>query len=204
MRLTDASGKPLFYDDNDELGLSETAYCFIGGIIRHGRSLAAFTNPSTNSYRRLIPGFEAPTNLFFSMGSRNSAIRIPKYANSPDKKRFEIRCPDATCNIYFAASAIVMAGLDGMKNGIHAGKNGWGPFTDIRNESKSVQRKIPTLPENLEEALKALEKDHKYLMENDVFSQQLIDGWISSRRQRELIPIQQTPTPMEFQLYFSC
>lgn len=203
-RMTDKQGKPLFYDGNDPIGLSEIAYCFIGGIIRHGRSLAAFTNPSVNSYRRLIPGFEAPTNLFFSMGSRNSAIRIPKYANAPDKKRFEIRCPDATCNIYFAASAIMMAGFDGVKNGIHAGKNGWGPYNDIRLESRSVQRRIPSLPVNLDEALTALEKDHDYLRENNVFSQQLIDGWILTRRQRELIPIQQTPTPIEYQLYFSC
>ncbi|MBN1879863.1 type I glutamate--ammonia ligase [bacterium] len=204
LRLTDKNGGPLFFDENDPSGLSDTAHCFIGGIIRHGRSLAAFTNPSTNSYRRLIPGFEAPTNLFFSMGSRNSAIRIPKYANSPDKKRFEIRSPDATCNIYFAASAIVMAGLDGVQKGIHAGKNGWGPFNDIRLEPRAIQRKIPSLPGSLEEALSALEKDHSYLRENDVFSQQLIDGWITSRRQREIIPTQQTPTPLEFQLYFSC
>jgi glutamine synthetase len=204
IRLTGKNNKPLFYKKTDPMGLSETAYCFIGGIIKHGRSLAAFTNPSTNSYRRLIPGFEAPINLFFSMGSRNAAIRIPKYATTPDKKRFEIRCPDATCNIYFAASAIIMAGLDGVRNGVHAGKMGWGPFADISTEPTEVRKNIMSLPDNLDDALKALQDDHAYLMEGNVFSRQLIDGWIETRRRTELIPLQQTPTPMEFQFYFSC
>ena len=204
IRLAGKDNKPVFYNKKDAMGLSETAYCFIGGMIMHGRSLAAFTNPSTNSYRRLMPGFEAPTNLFFSMGSRNAAIRVPKYATTPDKKRFEIRCPDATCNIYFAASAIIMAGLDGVKNGIHAKKMGWGPYTDIVNEPDSVRRNIMSLPENLEQALDALKEDHEYLCEGNVFSKNLIDGWIETHRKNILIPMQQTPTPLEFQLYFSC
>ncbi|HPQ40182.1 MAG TPA: type I glutamate--ammonia ligase [bacterium] len=203
-RLEGEKRAPLFYSDSDPTGLSDLAYCFIGGIIHHGRSLSAFTNPSTNSFRRLIPGFEAPTNLFFSLGSRNAAIRIPKYATTPEKKRFEIRCPDATCNIYFATAAVIMAGLDGVRKGIHAGEKGWGPFNDIRTESRKVQRRIPRLPTSLEEALKDLEKDHEYLRDGDVFTQQLIDGWITSKRQKEILPMQQTPTPLEFQLYYSC
>ncbi|MGB4098385.1 MAG: type I glutamate--ammonia ligase [bacterium] len=204
IRLVGKKNAPVFYDEKDPMGLSEMAYCFIGGMIKHGRSLTAFTNPSTNSYRRLMPVFEAPTNMFFSMGSRNSAIRIPKYATSPDKKRFEIRCPDATSNIYFAASAVIMAGLDGVKNGIHARKMGWGPYTDITTEPASVRRKIISLPENLDEALKSLKADHAYLMEGNVFSKQLIDGWIDLHHRQHVLPMLQTPTPLEFQLYFGC
>lgn len=203
-QLFDSHNQPLFFDENDEMGLSETAYCFIGGIIQHGRSLAAFTNPSTNSYRRLMPGFEAPTNLFFSLGSRNAAIRIPKYATTKQKKRFEIRCPDATCNPYFATAALVMAGIDGIRNGIHARENGWGPFNDIRHLTRKEAKRIPVLPANLKEALDALKKDHDYLRQGDVFTQQLIDGWIASKWEREVQPMAMTPTPLEFQLYYSC
>ncbi|MCD4653177.1 type I glutamate--ammonia ligase [bacterium] len=203
-RMTGKNDKPLFFDSEDVSGLSEIAYCFIGGMIEHGQSLAAFTNPSTNSYRRLIPGFEAPTNLFFSIGSRNAAIRIPKYANTPDKKRFEIRSPDATCNIYFAAAAVLMAGLDGVSRGIHAGKKGWGPYSDIRTESKKIRDNIPILPKTFEEALNALKNDHAYLLRGDVFTRQLVDGWIKMKTQNDIFPMQLTPTPLEFQLYYTC
>ncbi|MBN1549823.1 type I glutamate--ammonia ligase [bacterium] len=204
MRLAGQADEPVFYDPNDELGLSEIAYCFIGGIITHGRSLAAFTNPSTNSYRRLIKGFEAPTNLFFSLGSRNSAIRIPKYATAPEKKRFEFRSPDATCNIYFAISAMLMAGLDGVKNGIHARENLWGPFNDINHLSKKQIRNIPTLPESLEEALEYLSKDNGYLKAGGVFTNELINGWRKIKSEKEVIPIKNSPTPLEYSLYFNC
>ncbi|MBN1296226.1 type I glutamate--ammonia ligase [bacterium] len=204
VRLAGKQNAPVFFSDTDPTGLSDLAYCFIGGVIVHGQSLAAFTNPSINSYRRLIPGFEAPTILFFSLGSRNAAIRVPKYATTPDKKRFEIRFPDATCNIYFATAAILMAGIDGVRRGIHAREQGWGPYNDMRNEPARIQKKIPRLPVTLEDALNALKKDHTYLQQGDVFTQQLIDGWIASKWQKEIIPMQQTTTPLEFQLYYSC
>jgi glutamine synthetase len=203
-RLVGQDNNPVFFDENDEIGLSETAYCFMGGVIAHGESLTAFTNPSTNSFRRLVRGYEAPTSLFFSVGSRNSAIRIPKYATAPDKKRFELRSPDATCNIYFATSAIIMAGIDGIKQGIHAKKEGWGPFSDTENLSKKSQSEIRQLPESLAEALEVLRKDHKYLLAGDVFTEPLINGWIDSKYARDINFIKQTPTPLEFELYFNC
>ncbi len=204
LRLVDKDGKPLFYSDKDDIGLSDLAYCFIGGIIFHGSSLAAFTNPSTNSYRRLIPGFEAPTNLFFSLGSRNSAIRIPKYATSPDQKNFELRSPDATCNIYFAVAAMIMAGVDGVRRGMHARENNWGPFTSLEAIPSRKRRKIPAMPESLEQALQALHDDHEYLKAGNVFTQTLIDGWRISKMEREVLPLREYPTPLEFAMYYSC
>ncbi len=204
LRLVGKHGEPLFFDENDAMGLSELAYCFIGGIIQHGRSITAFTNPSVNSYRRLVKGYEAPTNLFFSLGNRNAAIRIPKYAIEPDKKRFELRSPDATCNIYFAVAAMVMAGVDGVKRGIHAQKNNWGPFDDIENLSTQFRRHILALPESLEEALLALKKDHEYLTAGQVFSPTLINGWIDSKYTKDIASIKNQTTPLEFELYYNC
>ncbi len=204
MRLTGKQGEALFYDEKDSLNMSDHAYCFIGGIIEHASSLAAFTNPSINSYRRLVKGFEAPTDLYFSLGSRNSAIRIPKYATAPEQKRFEMRAPDATCNLYFACSAILMAGLDGIKRGIHARERQWGPYNDVALIPSKIKRTIRSMPEKLSEALKALQKDHDYLKEGGVFNQHLIDGWISMKRDREINPYSRQVTPIEFDFYYSC
>ena len=203
-RLIGKNQEALFYDDHDDYGLSDLAYCFIGGVLEHGKSLAAFTNPSTNSFRRLIRGYEAPTNLFFSIGSRNSAIRIPKYANQPESKRFEIRSPDATCNMYFATAAILMAGIDGIKRGIHAKENFWGPFNDMASIPSRQRKRIMTLPESLYEALEALRKDHEYLLRNEVFSDSLVFGWIKSKMDNEVTPMMQSPTPLEYTLYYGC
>jgi glutamine synthetase len=204
LKLNGPKGEAFFYDEKDPLGLSDTAYCFIGGVIQHGSSLSAFTNPSTNSFRRLVAGFEAPTNLFFSLGSRNSAIRIPKYATAPDQKRFELRSPDSTSNIYFATAAIIMAGIDGIQKGIHAHEKGWGPMDDLSTASKRVRSRIPHLPDSLCDALKALSGDHQYLKAGGVFTQTLIDGWIKSKMEREVIPLRNRPTPLEYELYYGC
>ncbi|MBN1355491.1 type I glutamate--ammonia ligase [bacterium] len=203
-RMVDRNNQPLFFDPDDDIGLSELAYLFIGGVIHHGPSLAAFTNPSTNSYRRLVKGFEAPTSLFFSLGSRKSCIRIPKYATQPDTKRFEIRSPDSTCNLYFAAAAILMAGIDGIQRGIHAGNREWGPYNEIENVPVRFRKRIASLPESLEEALRALERDHDYLKRGNVFTQTLIDGWQNSKFEREVVPVKNNPTPLEFELYYNC
>ena len=158
-------GQPLFFDRSGYAGLSQTALHYIGGVLAHGPSLTALTNPSTNSFKRLVPGFEAPVNLFFSLANRCAAIRIPKYAITPNDKTFEYRPPDATCNIYLAMSAILMAGIDGIRKEIDPVKAGFGPFdVDIEKASKEVKSRIKPLPSSLKEALDALEKDHQYLL----------------------------------------
>lgn len=204
LKMVGKNGEPLFYDESDSLNMSDLAYCFMGGIIEHAASLAAFTNPSINSYRRLVKGFEAPTDLFFSLGSRNSAIRIPKYATSPDQKRFEMRAPDATCNMYFACSAIVMAGLDGITREIHSKKKQWGPYNDITQITPKIRRTIRSMPDTLESALSALQSDHDYLKAGGVFNQNLIDGWINMKREREIAPYSRQVTPIEYDFYYSC
>ncbi len=164
-------GEPLFYDPNGYAGLSQTALYYIGGILSHAPSLLALTNPSTNSFKRLVPGFEAPVNLFFSLANRSAAIRIPKYAVAPQDKGFEYRPPDATCNLYLALSAIMMAGIDGIKKKIDPSEAGFGPFdVDIEKVSKEMRSKIKPLPASLKEAMDALQTDHQYLLEGGVFT----------------------------------
>ncbi len=199
-------GKPVFFDPEGEYAnLSDTALSFMAGILHHGPSLCAFTNASTNSYKRLVPGFEAPVNLFFSLANRSAAIRIPKYAVEPAEKRFEYRPPDATANPYLAMAAILMAGLDGVEKGMDPRKMGMGPFTgDISTPERAAELGIRSLPASLREALEALERDHEYLLRGGVFSERMIERWISYKTETEVGPVERTPVPMEYELYYSC
>ncbi len=195
--------KNVFYDPQGYGALSQTALYYIGGLLAHGAAVLAFTNPSTNSYRRLVPGFEAPVNAFFSLGNRSAAIRIPKYANQPDTARFEFRPPDATCNIYLALAAQLMAGLDGIRNKIDPTAQGYGPFDkNLFAMSDSERASIRALPTSLDEALDALELDHDFLTEGDVFSEEMIEQWIDFKRKHEALEMRMRPHPYEMSLYF--
>lgn len=195
-------GKPVFYDPNGYSELSETALYFIGGLLKHAASLAGFTNPSTNSYKRLVPGFEAPVTIGYATSNRSAVIRIPAYAKLPSKRRFELRCPDATCNPYYAYSAILMAGIDGVKNKIDPSKCGWGPFDfNLYTLSDEEKAKLSALPKSLDEALDALEADHDYLTAGGVFPERLIELWIAKKR-AEGAEINQMPHPAEFAKYY--
>lgn len=195
-------GKPVFYDENGYGGLSETALWFIGGLLQHAPSLCALTNPSTNSFRRLVPGFEAPVTIGYAMANRSAVVRIPAYAKSPDKKRFELRNPDATCNPYYAYAAILMAGLDGVKNKINPHEQGWGPYDFNLFELPDAEKaKIGALPTNLPDALAALEADHDYLTAGGVFPERLLAQWVAKKR-REAEQINRVPHPAEFTKYY--
>lgn len=201
--LLKKDGKPLFYDEKGYGQLSETALYFIGGLLKHVGSLCAFTDPSTNSFKRLVPGFEAPVTVGYAMSNRSAVVRIPAYAKSPMHKRFELRNPDATCNPYYAYAAILMAGLDGIANKIDPHANGWGPYDfnlfDLSDEEKA---KIDHLPTSLEAALDALEADHDYLTKGGVFPKRLIDLWIAKKR-KECAEIAKYPLPVEFEKYYN-
>ena len=196
-------GKPVFYDKEGYSGLSRTAHYFIGGLLKHVASLCAFTNPSTNSFKRLVPGFEAPVTVGYATSNRSAVIRIPAYAKSPDTKRFELRNPDATCNPYYAYAAILMAGIDGVLNKIDPSACGWGPYDfNLYDLSDDEKARIESLPRTLEEALDALEVDHDYLTAGGVFPERLIEIWID-RKRREALELSQIPTPAEFGKYFN-
>jgi hypothetical protein len=153
----------------------------MGGLLKHARSLCALTNPSTNSYKRLVPGFEAPVTIGYATSNRSAVIRIPAYARSPKSKRFELRNPDATCNPYYAYSAILMAGIDGILNKIDPHENGWGPFDcNLYHLPEEERKKLSSLPRSLDEALDALEQDYEYLTRGGVFPKELLDRWINS------------------------
>ena len=195
-------GKPLFYDENGYSQLSETAHYFIGGLLTHARALCAFTNPSTNSYKRLIPGYEAPVTIGYATSNRSSVVRIPAYAKDPDEKRFELRSPDGTCNPYYAFSAILMAGLDGIQKKIDPSREGYGPYDyNLYTLSADDQKRIKQLPRSLDEALDALEADHAFLTAGGVFPQKLIEIWINKRRQ-DAAAYHQLPHPVEFEKYY--
>ncbi len=197
-------GENIFYAKGNYADLSDNALYFIGGILKHGRSLTAFTNPSTNSFKRLLPGFEAPVKLFFGLANRSATIRIPKYATDKDSKRIEFRTSDGTCNYYLAMSALLMAGLDGIKNKIMPTKeNKYGPFDDnIFEWSEEQQSELLSIPTSLEEALEALKEDHKYLLAGDVFNKELIDSWIHEKM-KEVIAVKNRPHPFEMNLYYN-
>jgi glutamine synthetase len=196
------NGKNAFYDAKGPDKLSQTALYYIGGLLTHASAVLAFTNPSTNSYKRLIPGFEAPVNCFFSSGNRSAAIRVPKYATDPQKVRFEFRPPDATCNPYLAMAAMLMAGIDGIENQIDPTKAGFGPIDeDVLSLSPKRRRLIKNLPKNLDCAMDALEKDHKFLLKSSVFSEDLIDLWMRKKRQ-EAYDVSIRPHPYEIELYY--
>lgn len=200
--LLKKDGQPVFYDPDGYAQLSQTAMYFIGGLLTHVRSLCALTNPSTNSYKRLIPGFEAPVTIGYAMANRSAVIRIPAYVKSPDKKRFELRNPDATCNPYYAYAAILMAGLDGIRNKIDPADHNWGPFDfnlfDLPEEERA---RLGHLPASLDEALDALEQDHAYLTAGGVFPESLIQNWIRAIR-ADSSEIGRIPHPAEFVRYF--
>lgn len=193
-------GEPLFAG-NEYGGLSEMAMYFIGGILRHADALCAFTNPTTNSYKRLVPGFEAPNKMAYSSRNRSAACRIPMYSASPKAKRVEIRFPDPSCNGYLAFSAMLMAGLDGIQNKIHPGD----PLDrDIYALSPEELADVPTAPGSLEEALNALEEDHEFLLKGDVFTQDVIDTWLDYKRENEVDELRLRPHPYEFYMYYDC
>jgi glutamine synthetase len=192
-------GQPLFYQEGNYADLSEIALYYIGGLLKHAPALLAFTNPTTNSYKRLVPGFEAPVNLAYSQGNRSAAIRIPVTGKNPKAKRLEFRCPDATCNPYLAFSAMLMAGLDGIKNKIHPGE----PLDkDIYDLEPEELAKIPSTPGSLLDALENLQKDHAFLLEGGVFTEDLIEAYIEYKIDNEINPINLRPHPYEFALYF--
>ena len=192
-------GKPLFYDKDGYAGTSQLCRWYIGGLLKHGRSLMAFCAPTTNSYKRLVPGYEAPVNLVYSARNRSAAARIPMYTEQPASKRIEFRPPDPSANPYLAFSAMLMAGLDGIENKIDPGD----PMDRNTYElSAEEAAKIPTVPGSLEEAMDALEQDHQYLLKGGVFTQDVIDVWLDYKRTAEIDPIRQRPHPWEFHLYF--
>ena len=191
-------GKPLFAG-NGYAGLSELALYYIGGIIKHGKALAAFTNPTTISYKRLVPGFEAPINLAYSSRNRSAAVRIPMYSPSPKAKRIEVRFPDPTANPYLAFAAMLMAGIDGIINKIDPGEPMDKNIYDLPPEELA---KVDKMPRNLEEALEELEKDHEFLLRGDVFTEDLIRTWIDYKRENEIKFVNSIPHPAEFYLYF--
>jgi glutamine synthetase len=191
-------GNPLFAGDG-YAGLSETCLHAIGGILKHARALIAFTNPTTNSYKRLVPGYEAPVNLAMSMRNRSASVRIPVYSKSPKAKRFEFRCPDPTANGYLSFSALLMAALDGIDNKIDPGD----PLdVNIYDLAPEEAANIPKTPASLEEALQALQDDHEFLLKGDVFTPDVIQTWIEYKTEEEADQLRLRPHPHEFMMYY--
>ncbi len=193
------NGDPLFYDELGYAGLSDMARWYIGGLLKHAPALLAFTNPSVNSYHRLVPGFEAPVNLVYSQRNRSACIRIPITGANPKAKRIEFRVPDPSSNPYLAFSAMMMAGLDGIKNKIDPADPVDKDLYELPPEEAAA---IPTVPSSLEGALLALEDDHDFLTEGNVFTPDLIETWLAYKREREIDPIRLRPHPHEFELYY--
>ncbi|HEX3558360.1 MAG TPA: type I glutamate--ammonia ligase [Pyrinomonadaceae bacterium] len=190
--------KPLFAGDG-YAGLSDLARFYIGGLLKHAASIVAFAAPTTNSYKRLVPGFEAPVNLAYSARNRSAAIRIPMFSTNPKLKRLEFRPPDPSCNPYLAFSAMLMAGLDGVQNRIDPGE----PLDkDIYDLAPEELKNVPSLPGSLDESLTALEADHQFLLKGDVFTPRLIERWITYKREKEIQPLRMRPHPLEFALYY--
>ena len=191
-------GQPLFAGTG-YAGLSDTGLYAIGGILRHAPALLALTNPTTNSYKRLVPGFEAPVNLAYSQRNRSAACRIPMVSANPRTKRVEFRCPDAMANPYFAFAAILMAAIDGIQNKFHPGD----PLdTDLYELSPARRATVPQAPHALDEALDALERDHDFLLRGDVFTDDVIATWLAHKREQEIAPLRLRPHPYEFCLYY--
>lgn len=191
-------GNPLFAGEG-YAGVSQMCLNYIGGILKHAPALCAFVAPTTNSYKRLVPGFEAPVNLAYSSRNRSAAVRIPMYSASPKAKRIEVRFPDPSSNPYLAFSAMLMAGLDGIRNSIDPGE----PLDqDIYELSPAELSKVPSVPGSLEGALEALEADHEFLLQGDVFTADAISMWVDYKRNSEVNPVRLRPHPYEFKLYF--
>ena len=191
-------GKNLFAGDG-YAGLSDVGLWYIGGVLKHAKAIAGLTNPTTNSYRRLVKGYEAPVNLAYSGRNRSASIRIPVSGASANARRIEVRFPDSSCNPYLAFSALMMAGLDGVQNRIDPGD----PLDkDIYSLSPEELRRVPSVPNSLDEALDSLEKDHEFLLKGDVFSRDLLETWLEYKRDNELDEVRSRPVPYEFYLYF--
>jgi len=193
------NGKNLFYDKKGYALTSDMARHYIGGLIKHAHALCAFIAPTTNSYRRLVPGYEAPINLVYSQRNRSACVRIPMYFKSEKSKRLEFRTPDPSCNPYFSFAAQLLAGLDGVKNKIEPPP----PIDkDLYELEPEEAAKVKSMPGSLDQALDALEKDHDFLLKGDVFTQDVIDTWIEYKRKKEVDAIRLRPHPYEFALYF--
>src|SRR4029079_19791080 len=194
-------GKPLFAGDS-YAGLSQLALWYIGGLLRHARALSPIIAPTTNSYKRLVPGYEAPVNLAYSRRNRSAAVRIPMYSNSPKAKRVEFRPPDPTCNPYLTFSALLMAGLDGIRREILPEKHGFGPIDcNIYEMPAEEKRDIKSVPGSLDDALSALEGDHEFLLEDDVFTSDLLEKYVEIKR-AQAAEVRLRPAPLEFALYY--
>ena len=192
-------GEPLFYDETGYAGLSDTARYYIGGLLHHAPSLLAFTNPTVNSYHRLVPGYEAPVNLVYSAGNRSACIRVPITGTSPRAKRIEFRVPDPSANPYLAFSAMLMAGVDGIRNKIEPAD----PIDkDLYELPPDEAASIAQVPGSLERVLEHLESDNEYLQEGGVFTSDLIEAWIDYKRTNEIDPVRLRPHPYEFELYY--
>src|ERR1051326_7869596 len=190
--------KPLFAGDGYG-GMSQLGMNYIAGILKHAPAIAAFTNPGTNSYRRLVPGFEAPVNLAYSSRNRSAAVRIPMYSPSPKAKRIEVRFPDPTCNGYLAFAAMLMAGLDGIEKKLNPGE----PLDkDIYALTPEELKDVPSMPGSLEEALDNLKNDHEFLLKGDVFTEDVVETWIGYKMENEVNAMRLRPHPYEFALYY--
>ncbi len=194
-----SGGEPLFFDEAGYAQLSDMARYYLGGLLKHAPSILAFSNPTTNSYRRLVPGYEAPVNLVYSQRNRSAACRIPLISRSPKAKRIEFRVPDPSCNPYLAFSAMLMAGLDGIKNKIEPPD----PVDkDIYDLPRSELENLPSVPASLEEALAALEDDYEFLLSGGVFTEDLIETWVDYKMEEEVNQVRLRPHPYEFHLYY--
>src|SRR5437763_700619 len=192
------AGKPLFAG-KEYAGVSQLCLHYIGGVLKHAPALAAITNPTTNSYKRLTPGFEAPVLLAYSSRNRSAGIRIPMYSPSPKAKRIEVRFPDPACNTYLAFAAMLMAGLDGIENKIDSGE----PMDkELDDREPREAARIPTMPGSLDDAIKHLERDHQFLLKGGVFSEDLVETWITYKRGREVDQLRLRPHPYEFFMYY--
>ncbi len=192
-------GKNVFYDPQGYALLSESGLYYIGGLLKHLPSLCAIIAPTTNSYKRLVPGYEAPVNIAYSQRNRSACVRIPVYSKSERSKRVELRTPDPSCNTYLACSAMLMAGLDGIQNRIHPGDSLDKDLYDLEPEELAEIESVPT---SLSDSLDALEEDHDYLLKGDVFTQDVIDTWIQYKRENEIAAVNLRPHPYEFHLYY--
>lgn len=193
-------GKNAFYKKGEYGNMNELGRFFMGGMLKHGPALSAFTNPSTNSYKRLVPGFEAPVAMTYGQGNRASAIRIPKYVNNPDETRFEYRPPDATMNPYLCLTAMLLAGIDGVVNKIDPVKEGFGPYD--KNFLEEDRSKVTMLPRNLTEAIDALEADNDFLKRGNIFNDELLEQWVKVKNE-EINAIGTMPHPFEYKMYFT-
>ena len=192
-------GEPLFFDEKGYGGLSDVARWYVGGLLKHAHALCAITNPTTNSYKRLVPGYEAPVNLVYSQRNRSASVRIPLYSKSPKAKRIEFRCPDPSCNPYLAFAALLMAGLDGVQNRIEPPDPVDKDLYDLPPEELA---KVPQVPGSLPDALAALQADHEFLLKGDVFTPDVIETWVAYKKEHEIDPVQLRPHPWEFYLYY--